>query len=268
MPKTKPLADMIEEYGPASIAGIGHNQPPVEPSEFDKLASRLNDLWNDAKDYLDGAAVTTKGMAEDVANIKDLTLEVETKLKALRAEESKPHNDALTEIAARYNPLIADLKGVTGKSVKIKRTAKAALEAYLDALEAEKERIAREAREAADRAAQEAQEALRASSPDNLVEREAAEQLLTDAKHLAADASRAEKDKATIGGTFGRATSRITVYSIEIVDPIKFGGWLWKNRNAQYLEWMQVVADGLVRFGDHAEDEFPGCVVKSERRVR
>lgn len=181
----------------------GANYPPAEvaANPFDAIKVNIDDLLLEARNWADGTDVETQEQADEVSRlIEDLRMAGDA-AEGLRVEQKKPHDDAIADIQARFNPLIADLKNKKPGTVPLAiKALKAALGAYLQKLEDAKIARARKAREEADAAAQAAAVAARAAAPSDLAAQEAAEELIAEATDAAAFAKYAENDKAQARG--------------------------------------------------------------------
>jgi hypothetical protein len=92
-----------------TMSDIGHNNPP---SEIDPFIAEFGDTLAEARNYLNGEAITTKGQAEAVEGfIKDLrpAKGALAKLKKAALEPSKIAGDA---IKAEFKPTETDLENV------------------------------------------------------------------------------------------------------------------------------------------------------------
>jgi len=209
------------------------NQPPEL-----LLFQEIDDLYDEAKNWADGEPITSQEMADAITALREGIHEAGKKADVLRVEEKKPHDDAAKAVQDKYNPYVQPKKGRVDM-------AKSALDALLTpwrqkvAAEkaAEAARIAAEA-EAARLAAQEAMQA----SAGNLAEREAAEELLADAKALEKTARRSEKAATTGLGLR-------TVWEAVLVDEEAAMDWLWARAKDEVLAVAQRNADECVRGG-------------------
>lgn len=234
------------DFNPLAITKT-HNQPPEL-----LLFQEIDDFYEEARNWADGEPITSAEMADAITALRDGIHEAGKKADALRVEEKKPHDDAAKAVQDKYNKYVQPKKGRVDM-------AKSALDALLTpwrtrvAAEkaAEAARIAAEA-EAARRTAQEAMQA----SAGNLAEREAAEELLADAKALEKTARRSEKAATTGLGLR-------TVWSAELVDEELAMDWVWGRAKDEVLAVAQRNADEAVRGGLR---QVPGFTV-TERRV-
>ena len=246
----------MTNFDPMAVAASGHNGgPPLddEPatSPFDAIKQEIEDLFDEAKHWADGEAVADQATHDQIEKLRDGIHEAGKRADALRVEEKKPLDDQVKAIQDRFNPLIQPKRGKVdmAKSVldslltpwRTKVAAEKAEEAAKAAAEAEAARLA-------------AQEAIRASS-GNLAEREAAEELLADAKQLEKTAKRADK-AATVG------TGLRTVWSAKLVDEDAAMEWCWARAKDEILAVAQRNADEQVRAGVR---QIPGFVVSDSK---
>lgn len=235
----------MPEFNPLAVAG--HNQPPEL-----LLFQEIDDLYEEARNWADGEPITSQEMADAITTLREGIHEAGKKADALRVEAKRPHDEAAKAVQDKYNPYVQPKKGRVDM-------AKSALDALLTPWRnriaqekaAEAARIAAEA-EAARAAAQEAMQA----SAGNLAEREAAEELLADAKALEKTARRSEKAATTGLGLR-------TVWDAVLVDEEAAMDWLWARAKDEVLAVAQRNADELVRGGVRS---VPGFVVR-ERKV-
>jgi hypothetical protein len=237
------------------IAGIGHNEPPSE-SPLDGFAAHINDLFAEAKNFLDGEGVNSEGEAEAVSKLLDLIRTAAKDADRARSDEKRPHDEAAKAVQAKWKPLLerADLAV---------DTCKKALAPWLQAQEAAKKAAAELARQEAEAKVQAAQEALEAAAETDLEAREDAEALVKAARQAEAAATRAEKDRpAALGGA--RATTLRTYYRPELVSP--------KAALVHYVEtqpdamkaFLLSLAETDVREGKRT---IPGFIVHADQRV-
>lgn len=266
------------DQSPNPLAVVGNNNPPepVEPTPYEKAKKRIDDLYDEAKLWLDGAVVDSADLASGIKNLRDMVNDADKAADEARKAEAKVFDDGKKEVQARYNPLIGNTQTVVGKTVKIHAALNKALAPWLVSEEKRVKAEADEKRRIADEAAAKAQEALRASDPANLADREQAEELVTDAKALNREASRAENTTAKISGDFGRrAVSLRTVYTATLIPATETtpdGAMLalrhfCLTRAADVRDFLQGLANAHVRTGDHTADEIPGFKITPERTL-
>lgn len=241
-------------------AVIGGNNPP---SAYETVKDKIDGLYDEAKLWLDGEAITTPEQAAEIQKLMRLVQAAEKEADEARKNEAKPHDDAKAEIQERFNLLIGKTKSVTGKTVKAVEACKKALTPWLQ--KQEDERLEREA--AALKEAEEknrlAMEAMRQRTGDNLEQNEQAEQLVKEAKAADSQARRIGNEKATAKG-FGRAASLRSSYVAEVTDYTAFARYVWSNKNAELREFLDGLARQIVASGNHNID---GVTVNEERKV-
>lgn len=236
----------------AAIALPGHNNPPTP---FDDCERKVLDLFDEAKNFLDGEPITTQDMADAVSKLLDMIRKAKKEADDFRAAEKKPHDDAAKAVQEKWKPLITrcDLAA---------DAAKKALTPYLEAVERERRAVAEAARKAADEQAKAAQEALRASR-DDLAAREQAESMLAEAKKAESVASRAEKDKAQ-GKGGARAVSLRTTYVAEVTSHTDLARWIWQHDPVSLFDWLEEYAAQKVRSGRR---DLPGVNVIEKKEA-
>jgi hypothetical protein len=87
----------------AAIAIPGHNNPPTP---FDECERKVFDLFDEAKNFLDGEAITTQDMADAVSKLLDMIRKAKKEADDFRAAEKKPHDDAAKAVQEKWKPLI------------------------------------------------------------------------------------------------------------------------------------------------------------------
>lgn len=246
------------DFNPMAVAaaGPGHNNPPAEPTPFDLLKQEIEDLYDEAKNFCDGEPIDSEAMASVITELHDRIHECGKRAETLRVDEKKPLDDQIAEIQAKFHPLIGNTKAGKGKVILAKDACQTLLTPWRQKVAAEKAaeaaRVAAEA-EAARRTAQEAMQA----SAGNLAEREAAEELLADAKRLEKGARRA--DKAATTGLGLR-----TVWVAVLEDPEKALDWAYGRAADEFMAVAQRNADEAVRAGAR---QVPGFRVVEEKRA-
>lgn len=245
-------AVVSDDFNPMATAGIGHNAPPADP--FDELVKELDDLYSTAKDFCDGEPIDSDEMAAVITELHDRIHECGKRAEALRVDEKKPLDDKIAAIQARFHPLIGNTKAGKGKVILAKEACQSLLTPWRQKVAAEKAAEARRQQEEAEAARRTAQEAMQASA-GNLAEREAAEELLADAKALEKTARRSEKAATTGLGLR-------TVWEAVLVDEEKALDWAYGRAADEFLAVAQRNADELVRSGVRS---VPGFVVRDRK---
>lgn len=244
-----------------AIAEIGHNNPPLTPFEACKL--HIDDLMIECRNWCDGAKVENQDQADVVSRlIEDIRLAHKAADEA-RIAENEPFDAGKAEVQARYAPLIADLKTVKGKTVLADIALKAALKPFLDAEKARKQAIEQAAQAEAQRAAEAAAAAMRAAAPDNLEEREAAEELVEAVRLAEKTAARAANDKAQAHGG-SKALGLKTFHKPYLTDRKAALMHYAANRPDDLVAFLVGLAEADVREGKR---QIPGFDVREETRL-
>lgn len=247
MGRVAELAAEVETY-----AGIGHNNPP---RPYDAIKAHVDDLYAEAKLWLDGDPIKTPEQAAEVERLLDMIREAEKAADEARKLENKPFDEGKAEVQERYNTLIGKTKSVTGKTVLAAEACKAALKPWREAREAEARAAAEEGRRAAEEAAQRAAEAARAAAANDLSAREDADALIKQADQAAKAASRAEKDAATGLGLR-------TTYRPVLVNGTDAARHFWATRREDCERFFTGLAAEEVRGGKR---QIPGFDVVADR---
>lgn len=247
---------------PASWPEPGHNNPP-EPTPFDLSKQEIDDLYAEAKNWLDGEPITTPAQAEAIDKLRNMLREAMKTADKRRVEENKPFDDGKAEVQARYAPLIADTKTTRGKAVTAIELCGKALLPYLKKVEQENAAKAEAARKEAEEKAAAAQAALRASNAADLEAREKAEALVAEAARAEKAATKAENTKAHVHGG-SRATGLRTKTVVTVTDETAFAKHVWTNHREEMSEFLHGLATRLV---NAKFSGLPGIKVDMERVI-
>ena len=241
-----------------AIAQIGHNNPP-EMNTFDALSANIDDLFDEAKLWMDGEPVTTQQQADALNTLETRIRDAHNAAEAERKREAKPFDDGKKAVQERYNPLIQKDKGKTTQALNC---IKAALKPFLMELDRIQREAAAAARAEAEQKEREAMEAMRRRDATNLEQTMEAERLVDEAKAATAAADRAVKRKAHAKGE-GRATALRSVWSAEMTDKKAAVIWAMNTHPDEVLAFTQDLANKAVRAGGR---NIPGFNV-SEQKV-
>lgn len=242
-------------------AVIGGNNPPAPMTTYEAVKINILDLYEEAKQWLDGTPIETQEQADAVNTLKDSIKKAKKAADEAYEEEVRPHQETVKEIQARYNELTGKNKSITGLAIKAEEACNAALKPYLIELDRQQQEKARIAREEADRLQREAQEAMRQRAAANLSQRIEAERLADEAKAAAVTAAQAEKAKAHAKGD-ARATGLRTVYRPVLENAKEAAAWVWVDRNDELMAFIQELAEKAVRGGAKT---IPGFTVLEEK---
>lgn len=244
---------MPEDANPRAIIGA-NNPPPADP--LDAFSAHVGDLFEEAKNHLDGAGVQTQDEADAVGKLLDLLRTAAKDADEARKAEKKPHDDAGKAVQARWKPLLERCDLAID-------TCKKALAPYLKRLDEEKRAAEEAARLEAEEKARQAAEAMRAAAADDLEAREKAEVLEGEAKAAAAVARKAEADKAHAHGG-ARATALRSYFRAELVNASDALKHFVATRPDAVKAALQRLAEIEVQNGARS---IPGFNVLEERRV-
>ena len=231
------------------LATIGDNNPPTP---FDDIEERINDLYAEARQWLDGAEVTTQEQADALNTLASHIREAAKQADDMRKEEAKPFDDGKKAVQDRYNPLIQKGKGKTEVALG---AVKSALKPYLLELDRIQQEAAQKAREEAAEAERVAQAAMQHRDQSNLDEQEEANRLADEAKQLQAAANKASNAKAHAKGA-GRATGLQKRTKVSITNERDAAAWAWKHEREQLMIFILTLAEKSVRAGSTKLDGF------------
>ena len=233
----------------SQIAPIGHNNPPTP---FDEIETKINDLYDEAKQWLDGEPVTTQDQADALNTLANHIREAAKEAELMRKDEAKPFDDGKKEVQDRYNPLIQKGKGKTELALN---AVKSALKPYLLELDRIQEEARQKAREEAERAERDAQAAMQHRDPSNIEHQEEANRLAEQAKEAQKAANKAENAKAHAKGS-GRATGLRTRTKVSIANEREAAGWAWKHDREALMIFVLTQAEKAVRNGAQSLEGF------------
>lgn len=243
-----------------ALAVVGHNNPP-EPTPFDMVKAKINDLYGEAKNWLDGEEIANQEQADAIQKLLRMIQAAEKEADEARKEEARPHDEAKASIQDRYNALIGKTKTVTGLTVLAVDACKKALAPWLLKIDLENQRKAEEARKIAEAARIAALEA--AQQRDSLDGAERFEQAVQDARRAEDDARRAGNAKASAKGE-GRAVTLRDYYTSEVTDYAEFARHVWTAHRSDLTNFLDAEAAKIVGSGVH--HGIPGVTVHHERR--
>lgn len=223
----------------AELATIGHNKSP-----FHLTTELIQDLFDEAKNWLDGEPLETKeqhdALVQLVKDIRAAKREADT----ARKEEAKPFDEAKAEIQERYNHFIKAKTGLADMAVE---TAQQVLAPYLAEQQRIKDEAEREATQKALEAERKALEAMEASKGD-LEARQEAEKLVVERK-------KAEAEHHKIVNT-NIAKGARTVWDVKVVNSIAAVQALWSTHQARFEELLIDIAQSEVRAGKRSIEGF------------
>ncbi|UXN70874.1 hypothetical protein N8A98_06720 [Devosia neptuniae] len=239
-----------EPLGVAVLGGSNGGPPIIDPAD---AFAKIDDLYEEAKNFADGEPITTPEMAEAITALFDGLHEAGKEAEALRVAEKAPLDTRIDAIQSKYNPYVQPKKGKVAMG-------KDALGVLLTAWRVEQQRIAAAAADKARREAQalqaEATAAMQASA-GNLAERERAEEIIGFAKEAERFAARSEK-AATTG------TGLRTKWVARLEDEEAALGWAYERSPELFTALCQQIADEAARSGVRT---IPGFAVVEEKKA-
>jgi hypothetical protein len=242
-----------------ALAVVGHNNPP-KPTQFDTVKEKIEDLYGEAKDWLDGEPIANQEQANEVQKLMRLIQAAEKEADEARKDEARPHDEAKAAIQERYNILIGKTKAVTGLTVRAIDACKQALKPWLLKVDEENRRREEELRKEAEAKRLAAMEA--AQQRSGLEGREQFEQAVQDARQAEDDARKAAKTKASAKGE-GRAVTLRDRYVPEVTDYAEFARHVWSAHRSDLFAFLDGQAVKIVGAG--VRHGIPGVTVHHER---
>lgn len=233
---------------PRAVIGGNNPPPPVESH-----ALHINDLLDEAKNFLDGEPISTQGQADAVGELLKRIREARAGADEQRAIEKKPHDDAGKAVQAVWKPLLerCDLAATTAKN---------ALAPWRLKLEAEQKAAAEQARIAAEEAAAKLRAAHKTTKADDLEGQMIQADLEREAEDAAKAAKRAASAKVATSGT-----RLVSVWNTTLTDPIAALKH-YKARQPEALkDWLLEQAQADVRNGARV---IPGFEILETKEAR
>lgn len=251
------MSDVLEAPAAGRVVTSKDNNPPSE-APFEAIRIHCDDLYMEAKHWLDGAAITTEAEADAVSGLLDMARNAMKAADDQRVVENKPFDDGKAAVQAKYAPLIGNTKTVKGTMVRLQEACKAALDPWRQAKAREAAEKAEAARKEAEAKAAEAAAAIRATTSSDLDAREAAEALVAAADEAQRDAARAAK-----GATTGLG---LTTYYEAVLTDRRAAVLHYMGRYPdEFIALAHRLADADVRAGQRT---IPGFTVEERKRVR
>lgn len=200
-------------------AEIGHNMPPA--SEAFSMA--INDLFTEAKNFLDGQPIADEGQADAYTAIMDGMKELLRDAEKTRKAEKEPFLVAGREVDERWKAATAPAQ------LTVKEIAKP-LTVWREAQQAIKDAETAKLREEGAQKEKKAQAAR--ESAISLEDAEKAEEQL----------KRADIAKKTANKIDRSASGMRTSWVAEVTDPLALGKWAWLNRRDEYTTFLEGLA--------------------------
>lgn len=234
-----------------AIASIGHNAPP--PLEAHRL--HIEELMENARQFLDGEPITTQGQADAVGKLLAMLREARKGAEDARTAEKAPHLEAGRAVDAAWKPLTESVATAEG-------IAKKALAPFLVAEQARKDAEAAEARRIAAEAAERARKEIEdANAGADLAARERAEETVKAADAAAKEAAKLEGSRAKVAGG-PRAVSLRSVWTATLVEPVEALKHYRATQPDALKAWLSDQADADVRAGSRS---IPGFSITEDK---
>jgi hypothetical protein len=239
-----------------------HNNPPPDP--FDAVKAKIDDLYMEAKNWLDGAAVDSPELAEGIATLLNALRSAEKEADELRKSEKAKLDKLIADIQEKYAPLIADTTKKKGKTTLAIEACKKALGPWQAKLLTEQEAKAKAARERAEKAAREAEAArLAAAQADNLEATARAQEAQEHARRTEGAAQAAANATPKVKNSAGRAIGLRTFYIPTIADSVVAARHFWVTNKAPFEQFILSLATKAIAEGAR---EIPGITITEEHR--
>lgn len=229
---------------------INHNNPPPEVA----FSLAIDDLYEEAKNFIDGTAIETKGQADAIGKIVTGLKKIAKDADAARADEKRPHDEAGKAVQAKWKPLLE-------KADRAIKAAQGPLTDYLLEQERIRQEEARRLAEEARKAEEQAKKAIQNAA--SLDDAERAEELAKEAEKLAASAKRTDKAKSHVAGV-DRAIGLRTYWTATVTDYSALLSYMKKARPDDLKAMLRDYAESQVRSGAR---HIPGVLIEQERKV-
>lgn len=234
-----------------AAAPMGHNAP-ADP--FTAFSLHLDDLDEQARQFLDGTPIASEQQAEDVSRLLNMLRKASNDADDARKEEKRPHDEAAKAVQSKWRPLLERVDLAVS-------TAKRALTPWLAAKDAEQraaaEAAAQEAREQAEAAAQVAAQV----RPDDLAGQTTLRVKQENAAAAAKAADRLSKARPTVKGG-ERANSLRSRWTATLDDPVAALRHYRERQPEELKLWLVEQATRDVRAGKR---QIPGFTITEEK---
>lgn len=229
---------MIEVQTARGPVTIGHNNPP---DRFTLFREHIEELLDEAKQFLDGEPIETDAQAEDVSRLLNMLRTAANDADEARKDEKRPHDEAAKAVQTKWKPVLeaADLAV---------STAKKALAPFLQKKEDEQRAAAEAVRMEAERQAAAARKAAENASPADLAAQTTVRVLQENAADLEKKAAKLDKGKAQARGG-GRAVSLRSVWTATLINPVEALKHYRATQPELLKQWLAEQAQRDVRAG-------------------
>lgn len=226
------------------------NNPPPEAT----YAMAIDDLYDEARNFIDGTPIESQGQADSVGKIVSALKEIKKAADNARADEKRPHDDAGKAVQVKWKPLLE-------KADRAITAATKPLTDYLTKMEAERRAEAERLAEAARVAQIAAQDAQRNAA--SLDDAERADALVKEAAILDRSAKRTDKAKSNVTGV-NRAIGLRTYWIANVTD---FGALLAYMKQARPDDLKAMLSEYARSQVSAGARHIPGVLIEQERRV-
>lgn len=254
----EPVADASEKVADASVSNANASAPLKSiASPFEAVKAHVDDLYDEAKNWLDGASIETDGQADGLGQLLDALRKADKAAEDARKSEAKPFDDGKKAVQARYKPL-------QEKTERAISTVKAALAAWMLKKERERAAAAEAARKEAEAKLAEAAAGARAAqASEDLEQVEAAEIIVRQANVAQRQATKLETTRVNVAGA-ERAIGLRAYNVAELSNPLEALDYYIANETDAILELVLKLAQRDV---DRGRRSIPGVNVVTHHRV-
>ena len=234
---------------------IGGNNPPSDP--FDLVKVEIDDLYQEAKNWLDGEEIKDHKTAEGIATLLNMLRDAGKKADDEFTKEKAPHLAAGKAVDDKWRSLRTMVKTAKDACSKV-------LGAWQAKIEAEQAAKAEEARRIAEEATRKAEEAARAAQEST--DLKAAEEAIAAAefaRKAEIGAQSAENATPKVKNRAGRAIGLRTYYWPVLTDPVAAIRHYWPKHKEEFSEILIRLAQKDANAGVR---EIPGITITEEKR--
>lgn len=251
-----------EEAAPAPPP-IGDNGPPLVKT-YAEVKEEIDDLFEEAKNWLDGQPIETQGQADAVSKLLGMLRAAEKAADEARKLENIPFDTGKAAVQAKFAPLIADTKAMRGKTVVAAAACLAALDPWLKKLDEEHQAQVAAAAATAAAAIEVAQVAAATADGARIDDAEEVEDLIQAAKGAQKNFQVLEAGRARVGGGEFRATLLRDNWVPHLEDGDAALAHYWKMRRADVEACLLTLAGQDIRAGKRT---IPGFEVRNEKKA-
>lgn len=206
---------------------------------YDLVKEKIDDLYAEAKQWLDGTEIKTEAEAEGVEKLLAMARAHLDEADTERKIEAKPFDDGKAEVQGRYNPIMDRAK-------LIAKASKDALTPWRDKIAARKRAEAEEVARAAEEADRKAEEAAKNAKGD-LGATEIAEGAAEEAKRLTRTASKLNRN-------IDKGLGLRTRYEVEVSDLKAACVYYYRRDPDKFKGFVKTLAEEDVRGGKREID--------------